>query len=99
MKQVTLRLPEQLAEALRGAAAERDQSVNAYATSVLSAATDPELAGDESERLRLRLARAGLLVKPSPRRAQRPTRAEVEEAGAAAGRGTSLSDLVSEGRR
>ncbi|MBA3261364.1 MAG: toxin-antitoxin system HicB family antitoxin, partial [Thermoleophilaceae bacterium] len=59
MRQVTLRLPDELSDRLKQAAAERGDSVNAYASAVLSAAVDPELAGDEAARVRERLARAG----------------------------------------
>jgi hypothetical protein len=71
--------------------------MNDYVTAVLDVATDPNLAGSEADRLRERLARAGLLA-PAGRRRQRPSKKEVAEARAAAGTGTSLSELVSEGR-
>ncbi|MDQ3631861.1 MAG: transcriptional regulator, partial [Actinomycetota bacterium] len=51
-----------LADGLKSAAAERGQSVNAFATAVLGAAIDPDLAGAETERVRERLLRAGLLA-------------------------------------
>jgi hypothetical protein len=71
--------------------------MNDYVTAVLDAATDPSLAGSEAERLRERLDRAGLLVPTGdPRR--RPQAREVARARAAAGAGTPLSRLVSEGR-
>ncbi|MGH2954161.1 MAG: transcriptional regulator [Solirubrobacterales bacterium] len=98
MKQVTLRLPEELAAALRDAAAEREQSVNSYARSVLAAAVDPDLAGNEAERMRERLRRAGLLEETEPLAVGLPSEAELREARAAAGRGKPLSDYVSEGR-
>lgn len=98
MKQVTLRLPEELATALREAAAEREQSVNSYATGVLAAAVDPDLAGSEVERLRERLARAGILARTEPYRGEPPDEERLARARRAAGRGTKLSDLVSEGR-
>lgn len=98
MSQLSLRIPEQLADALRARAASRGQSVNAYATAVLGAAVDPDLAGDEAERLRERLARAGLLEESAPRRG-RPDAAVVRRARELAGSGTALSELVGEGRR
>ncbi len=98
MTQVTLRIPEKLADALRARAASRGQSVNAYATAVLGAAVDPDLAGDEAERLRERLARAGLLQESFPRRG-RPNATAVRRARELAGSGTALSELVGEGRR
>ncbi|MGH2961961.1 MAG: hypothetical protein ACRDL3_07190 [Solirubrobacterales bacterium] len=99
MRQVTLRLPDRLADAVKQFAAKRDQSVNAYATEVLSAAVDPDLAGTEAERLRARLARAGVLDQAPRERRSRPPDSKLREARARAGRGRSLSDLVSEGRR
>lgn len=97
MSQLTLRVSDVLARRLKDAAAAQGRSLNAWATDVLSAAVDPDLAGDEVERLRERLRRAGLLVPVgAPRR--RPPRADVERARAAAGKGTSLADLVAEGR-
>jgi hypothetical protein len=95
---LTLRVPLDLAERLRGAAHERGESLNAYATAVLGAAVDPELANTELERLRERLARAGLLatVRASPRR---PDPERVARARREAGTGRSLSDLVSDDRR
>lgn len=98
MAQLTLRLSEELADELRAAAAARGQSLNAWATAVLRAAVDPDLAGDEAERVRARLARAGLLSTEPPQRAHRPSRRKVDEARAAAGRGRRLSDIVTEER-
>ncbi len=66
-------------------------------TSVLDAATDPDLAGDEADRVRERLAAAGLLIQPRPRPG-RPDAAEVAAARSRAGRGTPLSEIVSAGR-
>lgn len=98
MAQVTLRLPDRLAAELKSAAAAGGQSLNAWATAVLSAAVDPDLAGTEAERLRERLSRAGLLATPSHHRAHRPDPARVAAAREAAGQGRSLADLVAEGR-
>jgi hypothetical protein len=53
-------VPEELAERLKGAARDREESVNGYAVKVLSAAVDPDLANDEITGLKERLARAGL---------------------------------------
>jgi plasmid stability protein len=95
---MTGRLPDNLAAELRSVAAARGQSLNAWATAVLSAAVDPHLAGTEAERLRERLSRAGLLAGPSHRRAHRPDPAQVARAREVAGQGWSLVDLVAEGR-
>lgn len=99
MKQVTLRLDEALADRLRSVASERGESVNTFASTVLSAAVDPEHAGAEVERIRERLGRAGLLVRPKTLPAgTRPSKAELARARRAAGRGKPLSDYVAEGR-
>lgn len=98
MRQLSLRIPDMLADALRARAAERGQSVNSYATAVLGAAVDPDLAGDEAERLRERLARAGMLERSAPSRG-RPDATAVRRARSRAGSGTPLSELVGEGRR
>jgi hypothetical protein len=99
MRQLTLRVGDRLADRLKAVAAERGQSVNAYAEAVLSAAVDPELADGELARLRERLARAGLLAPGVPGPRAGPPDADVAEARAAAASGRSLSSLVSEDRR
>jgi hypothetical protein len=98
MTQLTLRVPDQLVDRVKVAARERGQSVNRWATAVLSAAVDPAFAGDDAQVLRERLARAGLLVATSGRR-RRPGRSAVARARAAAGKGRPLGDLVSTSRR
>jgi hypothetical protein len=98
MGQMSWRAPDELLARVRAAADEWGWSMNEYVTRVLSAATDPAYAGDESSRLRERLARAGLLAPAgSPRR--RPSDRDVAGARRAAGRGTPLSDLVARERR
>jgi predicted transcriptional regulator len=99
MRQVTLRLPDELADRLKEAAHAQERSVNGYAAAVLAAAVDPELAGDEATRVRERLARAGLLAPTSARARRRPSKAAVARARKRAGKGRALSELVSEGRR
>jgi predicted transcriptional regulator len=98
MRQITLRLDDDLADRLRSVADERGTSVNALASVVLRAAVDPEAAGSEIERVRERLARAGLLARPEPVQSP-PGHRAVARARARAGRGTRLSDLISEDRR
>lgn len=71
--------------------------MNDYVTAVLDAATDPNLASTEAERLRDRLDRAGLLA-PLGRQRRRPAAKDVARARASAGVGTPLSDLVDETR-
>jgi plasmid stability protein len=99
MRQLTLRVPEELADRLKEAAAQHERSVNAYATAVLAAAVDPELAGDEVERVRERLARAGLLANAGAGSRERPARAAVARARKRAATGRALADIVAEGRR
>lgn len=100
MAQVTWRLSDELMDRVRLAAAAQRRSVNEYLTRLAEAATNPDLAEDDAARTRERLARAGLLVVPEeaqPRR--RPDPGAVAAARAAAGRGTSLSELVAGVRR
>jgi hypothetical protein len=64
---------------------------------VLSAAVDPELAGDELDQLRERLARAGLLMT-STRPVHRPASADLARARKAAGKGKPMSAYAIEGK-
>lgn len=91
-------MDERLANFLKQAAAARSESVNSYARTVLTAAVDPEYAGDEAERVRERLARAGLLATPKPVSYPRPDPAAVAAAGKRAARGRTLSSIISEER-
>jgi len=99
MAQMTWRTSDDLLERVRRQARERGRSLNDWVTAVLSAATDPALAGDEAQRVRERLSAAGLLDPSDTSQQRRPGDAEVDRARAAAGRGTPLSTLVGEGRR
>ncbi len=98
MAQLTVRLADELAEDVKRAAHAVGRSVNEFVTTVLRAAVDPEFAGEEAERLRERLRRAGLLHEPEPRALRRPSRRRLRDARRAAGGGTPLSKLVSEDR-
>ena len=98
MAQLTVRLDDELARAVRAEAEARGRSVNGWIVAVLDAALDPELEDSEATRIRARLERAGLLVSPRSSGRVRPDRARVERARKAAGKGTSLSRLVSDGR-
>ena len=98
MQQLTLRIDDELARRLKVVAADRGDSVNAFASAVLQAAVDPDLAGDEAQRVRERLARAGLLASVEAGDRERPPRDAVNAARARAGSGRPLSELVTEGR-
>jgi hypothetical protein len=97
MTQVTWRAPDALVERVRRAAADEGRSLNDYLTRLAQAATDPALAGSDVERLRERLAQAGLLAPPGSTR-RRPDPRAAQRARRAAGQGTSLSSLVAEDR-
>lgn len=74
--------------------------MNAYATAVLSVAVNPDLAGDEAERVRARVAQAGLLESSAPvSGGKEPDRASLAAARRRAGTGISLAELVADGRR
>ena len=95
---MTWRADDELQERVRAAAAAENRSANEFLTRLAQAATDPDLAGDDWERTRERLRRAGLLVEPGPPRT-RPDPELVAEARRVAGAsGVLLSDLISEGR-
>ena len=72
--------------------------MNDYVTTVLDAATNPDLADDETTRIRERLAHAGILGDTGGAPRKRPDGAAVERARVAAGRGMPLSHFVSKGR-
>lgn len=96
---MTWRTSDELLDRVRRQAQERGRSLNDWVTAVLSAASDPSLAGDEAQQVRERLARAGLLESPDAAPRRRPSDEDVARARTAAGRGTPLSRLVSEERR
>ena len=99
MGQVSWRAPDELVERVRHAATQAGSSVNSWISRVLDAATDPDLSGSEADRVRERLARAGLLAEPSTMiPAEHPDPAAVAAARAKAGQGMPLSQLVIDGR-
>ncbi|MHB8467625.1 MAG: transcriptional regulator [Acidimicrobiales bacterium] len=97
MPQVTWRADDELVRRVRDAAERQGRSMNEYVTVVLDAATNPDLADGERQRVRERLARAGLLAPPGEPR-HRPPAAAVRKARREAATGTSVASLVSEGR-
>ncbi len=98
MAQFTLRINDDLAAAIRSEAAQTGRSVNAWLTFVARVATDQQAEGDEVTRLREKLRRAGLLSEHASDDGPDVDDEVFREARAAAGRGTPLSQLVSEGR-
>lgn len=100
MAQMTWRTTEDLLERVRMQAREHGRSLNDWVTLVLSAASDPQHAGDQAEQVRERLRRAGLLEPPDGRASRRPPdAARLAAARAAAGGGTPLSEVVARSRR
>lgn len=97
MAQLTVRATDALVERVRAAAGRLGCSVDEYVVAVLRAATGPDLAGDDVERIRERLARAGILAPSGPAR-RRPDTDAVAAARAVAGRGTHLSDIIASDR-
>lgn len=93
MTQITWRAPDELVERVRLAAADDGRSLNEFLTRLARAATDPEFAGSDVERLRERLVHADLLA-PGGRPRRRPADAVVAQARRDAGGGTPLSELV-----
>jgi Arc-like DNA binding domain len=94
---MTWRAPDELIEQVRRIAEQHGWSMNEMVTRALQAATDPESADDDVQRLRERLDRAGLLA-PAGQSRRRPEAARVAAARRSAGHGRPVSDLVSEQR-
>lgn len=98
MAQISLRIPDELADDLKSEARNQKLSLNGYLTFVLRTATDPEFAGNEADQLRDRFRRAGMLSEWSKPIGERASREELAEARRKAGEGANLSDLVAEDR-
>jgi hypothetical protein len=97
VQQVTWRAPEGLLQRVKAVAARQGYSMNEFLTRVLDAATDPDLAGTEAERVRERLGQAGVLVVPTPV-SRRPDSDQVAGARRRVGAAASLADIVSRDR-
>lgn len=97
MTQVTWRAPDELVRRVQEVAAQQGHSMNEFLTRVLDAATNPDLAGSDAERVRERLTRAGLLA-PAGIPRSRPAPDDVARARAAASSGTHLSEVVAQDR-
>ena len=98
MPQLTIRADEELVARVKQTAAREGRSMNEWATLVLRAATDPEAAGTEIERIRERLRLAGVLAEHQPLPGSPPDPELVRAAGRRAAGGTPLSEYISEGR-
>ena len=98
MAQMTWRMSDELLARVKAAAASGDRSLNEFVTLVLSAATDPSTAGSQVDVVRERLRRAGVRVVDYEPAHRVGTPAEVAAAGVRLSSGTSVADLVSEGR-
>jgi hypothetical protein len=98
MAQVTWRTSEGLVARVRLQASHHGLSMNEYLTRVLQAATDPTFAAEPASQVRERLRLAGLLDAGSSDITATPDPERVAAARERAGRGTPLSDLVTEGR-
>ena len=96
MSQITIRAGDDLILRVKQCASEQGKSMNEYVTIVLEVATNPSNASTAGERVRERLARAGLLADLPPYEGVRPDPAEVEEAAREAARGRPLSEFVSD---
>lgn len=93
MQQITWRATDELVERVRTAAGTSGRSINEFVTRVMDATTDPELAGTDAQRVRERLARAGLLSTPQGQVA-RPDPDAVSAAGRRAAVGRPVSELL-----
>ena len=94
MAQITVRTSDDLIDRVKAAAAESSRSMNEYVEFVLRAATDPDLATQEADRVRARLRLAGLLAEQPGTGDPGPDPDAVAAARRRAGRGTPLSEVV-----
>lgn len=99
MGQLNVRADDELLAEVKRRAERAGTSTNRWVVRLLAAAVNPDLADDETERLRERLARAGLLEEPEAPAGMRPDDGRIADAGRRAAVGTPISDLISEQRR
>lgn len=100
MKQIPLRIPQDLAEEAKQRAALEEISVNAFIARAVRVACHPYGGADrETAALRERLARAGMLAESEPAPEVEYTQEELERARREATQGKSLSDYILEERR
>lgn len=98
MKQLLLRVPDDLHRRLAQRAAHEHRSVNALATEVLAVAASVD-AGSRSDRLRMRVASLGMSAPEAPYRPGNTSPQEREAAVASMrGAGKILDDLLEEGK-
>lgn len=100
---LTIRVDDELARMAKERARREGVSLNQFATELFQAALDPRSAGALIDSLRERLERGGVEVcgrasgsTPPP---AHPDREVLAAAMKAAGKGTSLAEMVSSGRR
>lgn len=87
MAQLTIRAGEDLVDRVRRTAAAQGRSMNEWANLVFRAATDPDAAGSDVERIRERLRAAGLLAEHALAPGRRPPAELIDAAGRRAARG------------
>lgn len=98
MAQLTIRIDDELADALRAFADREGRSVNAVASTALRALVDPDAADTETDRYRERLRRMGLLAQPALKSVGRLDPEAVAEAGRRAAEGKPVSEILLEDR-
>jgi len=98
MAQVTWRADDELVKRAKARARALDTSLNDFLTQLVNAATNPDFAGSRADRVRERLAAAGMLVEFSAPPGPPPSEEAVREAGRRAGRGKPVSEILLEDR-
>ena len=102
MGHFSVRIDDDLHHRVREAASHANTSLNGYVTRVLCVATEPSPLEPEADRIRARLAAAGLLSSAEPPaefRLEAGDRQAFEDARRRSGDGTSGSALIAAERR